>query len=201
MADSPILDATTGNPTIYGQLYNALTTDVQIPLYLNAPYNNQGAFPYTNYINYITGQYVVTFATAPASGSIINSQSVSTNPSLPQSLLFFDGEFIVRPVPDQSYRIDMEVFMQPAELLENNSVPELSEWWQLIAWNASKKIFEERMDYDSINMIMSSLKEQERLVLRRTIKQQTSQRVSTIYSDQSNAGAYGSGWYNGGGNF
>ena len=37
----------------------------------------------------------------------------------------------------------MEVFVQPAELLQNNQNPELNEWWQLIAWNASKKIFED----------------------------------------------------------
>lgn len=201
MQDIPILDASTGLPTIYGSLYNALTTSVASPLFLNAPYDNQAAFPTSNYINYVTGQYTVTFQAPPASGSQINSQTVPTNPSLPQSILFFDGYFVVRPVPDQSYRVDMEVFAQPTALLSGTSTPDLNEWWQLIAWNAAKKVFEERMDYDSINMIMPSLKEQEVLVLRRTIKQQTSQRVSTIYSDQSNAGTYGSGFYNGGGNF
>ena len=58
------------------------------------------------------------------------------------------------------------------------------------------------MDYDSINLIMPSLKEQEMLINRRTIVQQTSQRTSTIYTEQtSSAGAYGSGWFNGGGSF
>lgn len=211
MADSPILDATTGNPTNYGLLYNALTTNEQtfpgnsgqIPvLTLAAPYASQVGFPSSNYINYVTGEFTVTFATAPYAGSTINSQTVPCNPSLPQSLLFFDGEFIVRPVPDQSYRIDMEVFIQPTELLSAGQTPELEEWWQYIAWQASKKVFEDRMDYDSINLIMPSLKEQEMLINRRTIVQQTSQRTSTIYTEQtSSAGAYGSGWFNGGGSF
>ena len=213
MADSPILDATTGNPTNYGLLYDALTTNENpynaltnpngLPvLSLAAPYTSAIGFPTTNYINYLTGQYTVTFPVAPENGVTINSQTVPVNPSLPQALLFFDGEFIVRPVPDQSYRIDMEVFIQPTELLSAGQTPELSEWWQLIAWNSSKKIFEDRMDYDSINLIMPSLKEQERLVLRRTIVQQTSQRTSTIYTEQTtSAGAYGPGWNNGGGSF
>lgn len=200
MADTPLLDTDTGQPTIYGILYNTFTNNTPPVIYVSTPYTSDASFPSTNYINYLTGEYVVTFANAPQSGSTINSQTVATNPTLPQALLFFDGEFVVRPVPDQSYRVDMEVFVQPTELLSDDSVPKLSEWWQLIAFNAAKKIFEDRMDYDSLNLMRPSLYEQELLVNRRTVKQQTSQRVSTIYSEQSNAGAYGAGWY-GGGNF
>ncbi len=212
MQDSPILDAVTGNPTNYGLLYNALTTNENafnsvtnpngIPvLSLNAPYFTQSLFPSNNYINYITGQYVVTFATAPAAGIAINSQTVPMNPAIPQALLFYDGQFVVRPIPDQTYRVDMEVWVQPTELLGQDQSPELAEWWQYIAWNASKKIFEDRMDYDSINLIMPSLKEQENLVLRRTIVQQTGQRVATIYSEQGRSGLNGNGFGYGGGQF
>lgn len=212
MQDTPILDSTSGLPTIYGSLYNPLVYNDQpynattnpngYPVIsLPTPYASQTLFPTTNYINYITGQYYVTFVTAPAAGATINSQTVPTNPSLPQALLFFDGQFTVRPVPDQPYRIDMEVFVQPTELLLADQTPELSEWWQLIAFNAAKKIFEDKMDYDSLNMMMPSLKEQERLVLRRTIVQQTSQRSSTIYNDQAGGNGYGPGWNYGGGNF
>ncbi len=212
MQDSPILDATTGNPTNFGLLYNALTTNENpynatinpsgIPVVsLAAPYFTNPAFPKYNYINYITGQYVVTFATPPAVGITINSQTVPVNPAIPQALLFYDGQFIVRPVPDQTYRVDMEVWVQPSELLQLGQTPELEEWWQLIAWNSAKKIFEDRMDYESIAQIMPSLKEQEALVIRRTVVQQTSQRVSTIYSEQGRTGLNGSGFGYGGGQF
>jgi hypothetical protein len=212
MADSPILDATTGNPTTYGLLYNALAYDNQpydsltnpngYPvLSLAAPYFTNSLFPVSNYINYLTGQYVVTFNTPPAAGVTINSQTVPVNPAIPQALLFYDGSFVVRPVPDQSYRVDMEVWVQPTELLSLGQSPDLQEWWQLIAWNAAKKIFEDRMDYDSINLIMPSLKEQEALVLRRTIVQNTTQRVMTIYSNQNGVGYNSSGFGQGGGSF
>lgn len=212
MADSPILDATTGNPTTYGLLYNALTANEQpydavlnpngVPvLSLAAPYFGVSGFPTTNYINYLTGEFAVTFATSPAAGATINSQTVPVNPALPQALLFYDGNFVVRPVPDQSYRVDMEVWIQPTELLNLDQTPLLSEWWQLVAWNSAKKIFEDRMDYDSINLIMPSLKEQEALVLRRTIVQQTSQRVATIYSEQNRTGYNSGGFGQGGGQF
>ncbi len=223
LQDTPILDGITGLPTIYGSLYNpyVFTNEPKIPttnpqgtpynpvldphgfptIRITPPYINAGGFPTTNYINYVTGAYYITFPLPPAAGATINSQTVPTNPSLPQALLFYDGAFTVRPVPDQPYRVDMEVYTQPTELLSNGQTPDLSEWWQLIAFNAAKKIFEDRMDYDSISMILPSLKEQERLVLRRTIVQQTSQRGSTIYSDQSSLNGYGPGWGNGGGNF
>jgi len=204
MKDSPILDATTKNPTNYGLLYNALTTNSQslpssinaIPvLELDAPYESDSNFPGFNYINYNTGKYVVNFATAPGAGVQINSQSVQVNPSRPQAMLFYDGAFTMRPVPDQSYEVSMEVFVQPTELLQSDQTPELSEWSQLIALNAAKKIFEDRKDYDAVNMIMPSLKEQEILINRRTIVQMSSQRTPTIFQDQGSqtGGSWGPG--------
>ena len=211
MKDSPILDDVTGNPTNYGYLYNSLSTNEQtfpgntgqIPvLSLHAPYFIQPGFPLGNYINYITGEYTVTFPTAPQDGFTINSQTVPMNPSLPQALLFFDGDFIVLPVPDQPYRIDMEVFVQPAELLSAGQTPELSEWWEYIAVQTCMKIFEDRMDMDSMNMLAPRVKYYENLINRRTIVQQTSQRTSTIYTEQTSiSGAYGPGWGSGGGSF
>ncbi len=94
----------------------------------------------------------------------------------------------------------MEVYVQPTELLLSNQSPDLQEWWQYIAYGAAKKVFEDRMDLDSVQQIMPEFKMQERLCLRRSIVQQTSQRSTTIYTDQSStAGAYGPGWWAGGG--
>jgi hypothetical protein len=59
------------------------------------------------------------------------------------------------------------------------------------------------MDLESVQMIMPEYKKQETLILRRTIVQQTSQKVSSIYEQDnaSAAGAYGNGWFSGGGQF
>lgn len=184
MIDFPI------NPTI-GNLY--IPGESPISEVLQDP---------NNYINYVTGQFVVTFNTAPATGVPINSQTVLVQPSLPQSMLFFDGKFTLRPVPDMPYRVQMEVYVRPVELLANNQSPDLQEWWQYIAYGAAKKVFEDKMDTESIQQIIPEFKKQENLIQRRTIVQQTSQRTSTIYSEQnSTAGAYGAGWFSGGGSF
>jgi len=148
-----------------------------------------------NYVNYLTGQFVVTFAIAPESAKAINSQTVRLQPSMPKTLLFFDGKFVLRPVPDQPYRVDMEVYVRPTELLSAAQEPGLQEWWQFIAYGASRKVFQDRMDVESLQMIEPEYKKQENLILRRTIVQQTSQRTTTIYTNRtSGSGFYNSGW-------
>jgi len=135
-------------------------------------------------INYTTGAYTVIFPTAPASGVAINSQTVPVQTSIPQTMLFFDGKFTMAPVPDQAYRVQMEVARRPTELLSGSTSPELAEWWQYIAYGAAKKVFEDRMDLESVQQILPEFHKQQTLINRRTIVQQTSQRTSTIYSNE-----------------
>lgn len=151
-------------------------------------------------INYVTGEYTFTFATPPAVGQAINSQTVPYVPSQPQAMLFFDEQFTLRPVPDQPYRVDMEVYRRPDELLQLGQSPHLAEWWQYIAYGAAKKIFEDSMDPESVATIMPEFKKQENLINRRNVVQQADQRSSTIYTENV-AGGYGPGWWYGGGSF
>lgn len=153
-------------------------------------------------INYVTGDFSINFPTAPASGAIINSQTVLVQPSVPQSILFYDGTFTLRPVPDQAYRVVIEAFIRPTELLTSTQQPELAEWWQYIAYGASKKVFEDRRDIENVQKIMPEFKTQEMLINRRAIVQQTNQRTSTIYTEQTGAGGvFGGGWFSGGNQF
>jgi hypothetical protein len=153
-------------------------------------------------INYVTGAYTINFPVAPGAGQAINYQVVPVQPALPQTMCYYDSHIILRPVPDQVYRVQMEVYQRPTELLAQNQSPQLEEWWQYIAYLSAKKVFEDRMDMDSVQMIMPELKKQEMLVQRRTIVEYTSQRAATIYTeDNGSAGAYGPGWWSGGGTF
>lgn len=195
LIDSPIVDSSTGIPTVWGLLYTPNNPPSALPLALPAPYDTDPGFPTTNYINYATGNFTITFPTAPASGIAINSQTVPTVIALPQAVLFYDGAFTVRPVPDQPYKINMEAYIRPTELLSAGQSPELQEWWQYIAYGAAKKVFEDRMDMESVQMIMPEYKMQERLILRRTLVQYSNDRAATIYSQQTDrTGAYGPGF-------
>jgi hypothetical protein len=199
LVDVPVVDPTTGNPYPVGNLY-----DINDPAYAAAKLNPPTAVIAANTINYATGQYTITFTNPPGAGRPINSQTVPSIMSLPQGMLYYNDTFIVRPVPDQPYRINFEVYARPTYLMDNTNnvtgTPALEEWWQYIAYGASKKIFEDRMDMDSVQLIMPEFKTQERLCLRRTIVQNTNQRVATEYTEQTQFG-HGGGWGWGGGSF
>jgi len=180
---------------------NALTIkDQSIPLNVNGLLIDVQTGNTVGAIDYITGQFLFTFPVAPASGQAINSQTVPYVASQPQALLFYDTKFTLRPVPDQPYTVNMEVYLRPDELLEQDSQPLLSEWWQYIAYGAAKKIFEDRMDPESVQTIFPEFMKQQNLINRRTIVQQTDQRTATIYTENT-AGGYGPGWWYGGGSF
>lgn len=170
--------------------------------YLGAPGSNATAVSNSGQINYVTGDFSLVFSTAPAAGVTINSQTVLVQPSIPQSILFYDTTFTLRPVPDQAYRVTMEAFVRPTELLSSTQQPELAEWAELIAYGAAIKVFQDRRDVESVDKIMPEFRNQMRLRNRRTIVQQTNQRTATIYTEQTGAsGAFNSGWFSGGSQF
>lgn len=149
-----------------------------------------------NYINYQTGQYVVTFPAVTQTAATIWFEGIFYQPGKPLGMLYYDSKFTIRPVPDKTYAIQIEVDVRPTELIETTDVPFLEQWWQYIAFGTSKKIFEDRMDMDSVQLIMPEFKQQERLVLRTTLTQQANERTITIYTQgkQFNGGWFGSGW-------
>lgn len=152
-------------------------------------------------INYITGLFTLTFATAPAVGAPISAQTVPMQPSIPQAMLFFDNQFTLRPVPNQPYAINFQVQQRPVQFLENSDSPQLKEWWQYIAYGAAKKIFEDKMDTESVQAILPEYEEQKRLVLRRTLVQQSTQRTPSIYTGQTGLSASYGAWGFGNGPF
>jgi len=136
----------------------------------------------TGTINYTTGAFTLNFSSAPATGEVIYSETLPYAAGKPTTILYFNNTFTVRPVPDKVYPVSFEVDVRPAELLNAGQSPELEEWWQYIAYGAAKKVFEDRMDLESVQLIMPEFKKQENLVNRRTIEQMSNQRVPTIYS-------------------
>jgi len=177
----------------------------------NVPFNGSGILidPNTQIpsgtINYLTGAFNLTFPTPPAAGAPINSQTVPYQPSLPQAMLFYDNAFTLRPVPDQPYKINFEVYVAPTDLMsgagpgpQGQNSPKLDEWWQYIALGSSIKILQDRLDMDTVNLIMPEFRKQQTLIERRTIVQYNNERPATIYTEQVGVGNYGYGWGGGG---
>ena len=179
LKDVPQLDPATGVPLVIG---NLVVPDSSTSV---------------GTINYKTGDYSFNFPAAPAANAKVEAQTFPYVASRPESILYFDNSFTVRPVPDKPYEVSMEVYVRPTELMATTDIPELEQWWQYIAYGAAKKIFEDRMDTESITKILPEFKQQERLALRRTISQQTNERVATIYTEQSDFDYYNGGWRGG----
>lgn len=195
LVDVPVVDPVTGYKTVNGNLY-----DPNSAAYQAAIQTPPTVVTAANTINYLTGVFTITFSANTLANAPINSQTVPMNLARPQAMLYYNNQFTIRPVPDQSYPVNFEVYQRPTALLAVGQAPELEEYWQYLAYGCAKKIFEDRMDMDSVQMIMPEFKTQERLVLRRTLVQHSNERTATIYTEQV-SGMYGSGWYSGGGQF
>ena len=105
-------------------------------------------------IDYVTGVYSFNFQTPPAASVPVYSQTVPYVPNIPESMLFFDNNIILRPVPAQVYSVTFEVYVKPTELITSGQSPLLHKWWQYIAYGAAKKLFEDRSDNESVAQIM-----------------------------------------------
>jgi len=142
-------------------------------------------------INYTTGVATVTFANNIPVGNQVTFSAVPYAASRPQAALYYSDTLTLRPVPDASYLVKINAYQRPTALLDGDS-PKLRQWWQLLAYGASLKVFEDAQDPEGIMAIMPAYKNQERLVLRRTINQLTTQRSSTIYTEMTGV-PYGNG--------
>lgn len=149
-------------------------------------------------INYQTGVFSIDYTPVgpPPAGGTLRLQYYSYEAGRPQAALWFDNKFTFRPVPDRAYLVEVEADVKPEKLLLDIGEPEVQQWWQYIAYGAAKKIFEDRSDLESVQKIMPEFKKQENLVLRRTIVNQTKERSSTIYSQQTSNISYPWGWWN-----
>lgn len=167
-----------------------------------------------NTINYETGAISVKFGdgTNPLAIPGNNTIVVMYNPAnmaMPQSILFFQNQFTLRPVPDKGYTIELVAYRQPSQAIlgtTNPSIPnyagtpELLEWWECLAFGAAKKIYEDRLDSDGVMLMDKSLDERYQVAYTRTYAELGKQRMPTIFSDQL-ANNYGGsyGWFGGSG--
>jgi hypothetical protein len=134
-------------------------------------------------IDYITGDYTVSFPFAPTSGTPISISFQQYAASLPIAMLFYGDTFIMRPIPDKVYDVVINATIRPTELLLDAQRPEIDQWWQYIAIGAARKIFQDDLDNDSAALLEQQFQEQETLCSRKFTLQLSDQRTSTIYVD------------------
>lgn len=150
------------------------------------PSSNATTVTARGYINYLTGAiHINGFSANIPSGAPINVQYIPYVASRPQSVVFYQDQFMLYPIPDQAYQVSFEAYKYPTELINDGDSPQLNEWWQLLAYGAADKIFSDNGDIENMQKFRPLLDEQMKLVMRRTIVQQTSERTATIFTEQS----------------
>lgn len=169
----------------------------------------------TSFINYVTGQVTITFNNPIPNGNPITTQTVPYNPSRPVAALFYQDTLFLRPIPDGFYQVSIAAYQVPFTLLTatsdanigisgqeaigpgfNNSgnasdatlLPQIRQWWQLIALGAAMKIFEDKGDLENMQRFFPSYDGQRRLALRRTLVEMANERTATIYTEQTQYG-------------
>lgn len=145
-------------------------------------------------IDYQTGEIVgLTFTSSVPSGNDINIQYLQAVQGQPYVMLFFQNQFVVRPVPDQAYTIEVTGYREPSKALlgtTSNTAPDLNgrpeqfDWWELICFGVAKKLYQDRLDMDGVQMMDAFLQEAISGARTRTYAQIGTRQISTMFRDE-----------------
>jgi hypothetical protein len=186
------------NPAIPG-MKNLNTANPGL-INVNTQTNDPLTVPYSGGIgtvDYVSGDFAITFPVAPASGTVITAWVSQYQTGRPYSLLFWNNEFTIRPVPKLVHKVEIETYLTPVQFMQTNDVPILNQWWQLIAIGAAIKVLEDRQDMDGVQNLSVLYDRQEGLTLERQGIEEIFQPNITIFNGNIPAvgGVGGIGYY------
>jgi len=147
-------------------------------------------------VNYATGSVAVTFPSAVAAGTPINTQCYFFEQGIPRSILFYNNVLTILPPPNIPYVVDLEAYLTPAAFISTTQSITFAQMTEYLARGAARKILSDTGDAEQFAFYEPLFKEQEMLVWKRSQRQFTSTRTGTIFSDsqgQSNFNNIGSG--------
>jgi len=163
--------------------FNYVITDVPSPnTNIGSLIDNVGNL--VGRVNYLTGFYDFTVANSQIipSGDVINASVIPYQPSRPTDVIFYNQQITFRPVPFDIYQVEFQISQQPTQLIAAGDAPELDEWYLFICALAAKLIYTDFPDPEGEGYLQPILDEQRLIAQRRTLRQMSSQRVQTIFS-------------------
>jgi len=154
-------------------------------------------------VNYVTGLF--NFDTAlcgftPAAGSQFTLWVSQYQTGKPYSMLFWNNEFTIRPVPKLIHKITVETYLTPVQFMESTDLPILNQWAKYIAYGASIDILFDRQDLDGVANLKPMYDKQEALVLERQgVEEINTPNITLFNSTQQNyvngGFSQGGGWF------
>lgn len=175
-----------------GTLYNNATTYPYLPP--ASPSNSDsGYLVYYNYstnqyvaagtVDYIAGDFSVTFPSAPQADTPIYTQYASAAAGTPRIAMFWNNIISVRPIPDRTYFLEVNGYLTPAAFLATGQAFQWGYMSEYIARGAARKILSDVGDIEQLQMYEPFFREQEMQVLRRSDRIQSQSRTPTIYTE------------------
>lgn len=141
-------------------------------------------------VDYITGLANFSFNNNTLNGSPINALTSPYSPGTPRICLFFNNIIKLYPVPDRPHKIQFDCYITPAQFLNTGDSVPFAYMAEYLARGAARKILSDQGDIEQFNFYEPLFKEQENLVLRRTTRQNATQRVPTIFNQVNGQNPY-----------
>jgi hypothetical protein len=133
-------------------------------------------------VNYLTGAWTLNNDVNITSGDSIYASVVPYQSSRPTDVIFYNQQITFRPVPQQVYQVEFQVSQTPTQMIADTDSPELDEWYLLLCCIASKLIYTDFPDPEGMGYVDKIYQEQVQRAQRRTLKQLSTQRAATIFS-------------------
>lgn len=194
------LQYVTSNPQVSVPVQTA-----NVPGMKNLNTANPGDNSFTNIgsVNYVTGAFVVNFALAPggtvtpASGQNMSLFVSQYTTGRPYTLLFWNNELHIRPVPKLVHKCTIETYMTPVQFLQSTDSPIMNQWVEYISYGTSIRILEKRGDFAGAKMLEPTFMKEEARVLERQATEEIGQRNATIFASPiQGQGNYWGSWGN-----
>lgn len=167
----------------------------------NPPPSSYATYPptpltpqYCGTVNYVTTEINIVFPVAPAAGTMINVWAATYQVGRPYNLLFWNNELTIRPVPDNVYLCEVEVYQTPAQFLNTSMHPILNQWVQYIAYGVAREILRDRQDMEGVANLEEGFMRQEALVLERQAVEELFQPNITLFNSSQVGNSSGGGW-------
>lgn len=119
-------------------------------------------------VNYATGVISVNFNTAPIAGQNINLNYVVFAANIPQSILLYNNNFELWPIPNQAFKIQMKAYSVVEPLVNATDTPFLNEWGRCIVYGTARDLLADSGEMDGYAEITALYREQVSYVLKRT---------------------------------
>lgn len=195
----------TPNPVVSVPLYGSVypTTSPQAGMPVPGMYNRNLYNPGLNKqtlvgsVNYQTGAFAFTNPLPLLPGTTLTIWVSQYQTGRPYSLLFWNNEFTIRPVPKLIHKCEIEVYLTPVQFMLTTDSPILNQWVQYLGYLTAREILRRRQDLEGVANLEEGFKRQEGLVLERQATEEINQRNRTIFSGSGNMMNGNNGWNQG----